>query len=189
MSCFPFSEAGLTTFVGLHGELHQKNLTKVLYFGPEISNHHFHTSLCHLAHPLDSLLGAILDGQIPDVQNNGSATDSYSFIFFMTFFLTTYYLHSFCFNTRKLVYHISLRHENITIHPAKIHNKFYYHNNGILSPKPELWILFISGSYPSNDHIIIIKAKPISYCNKYFDFHPNFLLLFLTELENFTLYP
>ena len=107
----------------------------------------------------------------------------------MTFFLTTYYLHSFCFNTRKLVYHISLTHEKIRIDLAKIHNKFYYHNNGISSPKPELWILFISGSYPSNDHIIIIKAKPISYCNKYFDFHPNFLLLFLTELENFTLYP
>ena len=107
----------------------------------------------------------------------------------MTFFFTKYYLHSFCFNTRKLVYHISFRHENITIHLAKIHNKFYYHNNGILSPKRELWILFISGSYPSNDHIIIIKVKPISYCNKYFDFHPNFLLLFLTELENFTLYP
>ena len=96
----------------------------------------------------------------------------------MTFFLTTYYLHSFCFNTWKLVYHISLRHENITIHPAKIHNKFYYHNNGILSPKPELWILFISGSYPSNDHIIIIKAKPISYCNKYSTFTPTFYYSF-----------
>ena len=88
-----------------------------------------------------------------------------------------------------MVYHIFLRLENVTIHLAKFHNNFYYHNNSILSPEPELWILFIPGSYPPNDHIIIIKAKPISYCNKYFDFHPNFLLIFLTELENFTLYP